>query len=287
MKCKICLVIDSSDSGSICHSCSMAIQAMDLFIEDLGKYLSSADSERLPDYYSKNIPYFVSTLSFYNRYVSVKNLVQEVAMIYLYNDLDEKIFRQDIENSEPLKNERVVKALEENQLLSSKLDVVNDDFLITPMNRVSISSYVLNNFGLEGEGFFNYFNSLFLFSMLILVKDDLASWSAGDIKNFPRKGFLPLRLIAGAVERAVKSETKDHYITNEEIYRAMKGINYKSQTKILSQMIGLDFQSRSIFETIPDPDEDTPANLTEEISEMVDHLAERIRERTDDREHVR
>ena len=60
MKCKICLTIDPNESGSICHSCSIAIQAMDLFIEDLGNYLSSADSERLPDHYAKNIPYFVS-----------------------------------------------------------------------------------------------------------------------------------------------------------------------------------------------------------------------------------
>ncbi len=290
MRCKICLVIDSNESSSICHSCSIAIQAMELFIEDLGKYLSSADSERLPDYYAKNIPYFVSTLSFYNRYVSVKNLIQEVAITYLSNDPAdpaEKIFRQDIENSEPLKNENIVRVLEENQLISSKPDITHDDYLITPMDRVSISFYVLNNFELEGEGFFNYFNSLFLFSMLIMVKDDLTSWIKGDIKNFPRKGFLPIRLIAGAVERAIESETEEHYITIEEIYRSMKGINYKSQTKIFSQMIGMDFQSRSIFQTIPDPEEDVQANLTKEISEMVDHLAERIRERTDDRENIR
>ena len=287
MKCKICLTFDPIESGSICHSCSIAIQAMDLFIEDLGNYLSSADSERLPDHYAKNIPYFVSTLSFYNRYVSIKNLIQEVAITYLTNEQNEKIFRQDIENSEPLKNENTVKVLEENQLISSKLDITHDDFLIIPMDRVTISLHVFDNFDLEGEGFYNYFNSLFLFSMLVMVKSDLTSWTTGNIKNFPRKGFLPIRLISGAVERAIESKTEEHYITTEEIYRSMKGINNKSQTKIFSQMIGMDFQSRSIFETIPDPDKDAQANLTKEISEMVDHLAERIRERTDDREHER
>ena len=287
MRCKICGLIDSGNSGAMCPHCSIALEAMQLFIEDLQKYISSADSDRLPDYYSNNLPYFVSALSFYNRYVSVKNLVQEVATIYLSNDLNEQIFKQDIENSEPLNIERTVNTLAQNELISIKYEPSRKDFLIVPMNRVSISTHVLNNFGLEGNGFSNYFNSLLLFSMLILVKDDVTSWITGKEKNFPRKGFFPIRLIAGAVERAMGSQPDSHYLTIEEILRAMKGLTYKSQTKAFSQLVGMDFQSKSIFETIPDPDEDSQTNLTEEFSEIIDHLAERIRERKVERENER
>ena len=285
MKCKICGFIDNDGSGPICPHCSIAIQAMQLFIEDLKKYISTADSERLPDYYSNNLPYFVSTLSAYNRYVSVKNLIQEVATIYLYKDPDVPIFRQEIENSEPLKVERIVNALARNELISINYDASRNDFIIVPMNKLSISSHVLNNFGLEGNGFSNYFNSLLLFSMLILVKDDVNSWINGDERNFPRKGFFPVRLISGAVGRAMDSQPDTHYLTVEEILRAMKGLAYKSQTKAFSQLFGMDFQSKSIFETIPDPDEDSQANLTQEFSKMVEHLGERIRERTAEREN--
>lgn len=287
MRCKICLLIDSDVSGSICPHCSISIEAMEFFIEDLQRYLSSADSDRLPDYYSNNLPYFVSTLSFYNRYVSVKNLVQEVALTHLSIEPDEQIFRQDIENAEPLNVEKIVKTLARNELISVEYNPSHNDYLIVPMNRISISTHVLNNFGLEGNGFSNYLNSLLLFSMLILVKDDVTSWITGDEKNFPRKGFFPIRLIAGAVERAMDSKTDSHHLTTEEILRAMKGLTYKSQTKAFSQVIGMDFQSKSIFESIPDPDEDIQTNLTEEFSKMVDHLAERIRERTAERENQR
>ena len=287
MICKICRLTNFDVSGSICPHCSIGIEAMELFIEDLWRYLSSADSERLPDYYSNNLPYFVSNLSVYNRYVSVKNLLQEVTMVYLSIGSDEKIFRQDLENAEPLKIEKIEKTLAQNDLISMEYDSSHDDFLIVPMNKVSISTHVLTNFGLEGNGFSNYFNSLLLFSMLILVRDDVTSWINGDEKNFPRKGFFPIRLIAAAVERAMDSKTDSHHLTTEEILRAMKGLTYKSQTKAFSQLIGMDFQSKSIFETIPDPDEDTQTNLTEEFSEMVDHLAERIRERTAERENER
>ena len=287
MICKICRTTNFDVSGSICPHCSIGIEAMELLIEDLWRYLSSADSERLPDYYSNNLPYFVSNLSVYNRYVSVKNLVQEVTMVYLSIGSDEKIFRQDLENAEPLKIEKIVKTLAQNDLISIEYDSSHDDFQIVPMNKVSISTHVLTNFGLGGKGFSNYFNSLLLFSMLILVRDDVTSWINGDEKNFPRKGFFPIRRIAGAVERAMDSKTDSHHLTTEEILRAMKGLTYKSQTKAFSQLIGMDFQSKSIFETIPDPDEDTQTNLTEEFSEMVDHLAERIRERTAERENER
>ena len=211
-------------------------------------------------------------------------------MVYLSIGPDEKIFLQDLENAEPLKIQKIVKTLAQNELISVEYDSSHNDFLIVPMNRVSISTHVLTNFGLEGNGFSNYFNSLLLFSMLILVRDDVTSWINGDEKNFPRKGFFPLRLIAGAVERAMDStdsKPDSHYITTEEILRAMKGITYKSQTKTFSQLIGMDFQSKSIFESIPDPDEDTQENLTKEFSELVDHLAERIRERTAERENER
>ena len=164
MICKICRITNFDVSGLICPLCSLGIQAMELFIDDLRRYLSSADSERLPDYYSNNLPFFVSNLSVYNRYVSVKNLVQEVAWLHLSIGPDEKIFRQDIENAEPLKIEKIVKTLTQNDLISVEYDSSHDDFLIVPMNRVSISTHVLNNFGLEGDGFSNYFNSLLLFS---------------------------------------------------------------------------------------------------------------------------
>lgn len=287
MKCKICGFVEFDEPGSVCKQCSIAISALDTFLEDLKSYLASADSIRLPDYYSKNLPYFVSTLSVYNRYVSVKNLVQEIVMLYLSNEPDEIIFFQDIENADPLKLEKIVNFLSTRGLLSLEYDNTHSDYKIVPKEKVSISQYVLTNFGLDRPEFSDYFNSLLLYSMLELVRGDIASWINGNEKAFPRKGFFPIRLIAGAIIRAIDSEPDDHHITSDEILRALKGLTYKNQTKALSQMIGMDFQSKSIFEHIPDPDEDRPTNLTEEFSEMVDHLAERIRERTENRENIR
>lgn len=287
MKCKICGFIEFDEPGNLCRQCSIAIGALDTFLEDLKRYLSSADSLRLPDYYSKNLPYFVSTLSIYNRYVSIKNLVQEITMLYLSNEPDETIFFQDVENTDPLKLEKIVNFLSSSGLLSLDYENSHSDYKIVPKEKILISQYVLINFGLNGPEFSNYFNSLLLYSMLEMVKRDVASWINGNEKAFPRKGFFPIRLIAGAIIRAMDSESGDHHITSDEILRALKGLTYKNQTKALSQMIGMDFQSKSIFEHVPDPNGDRATNLTEEFSEMIDHLAERIRERTKDRENIR
>jgi hypothetical protein len=208
-------------------------------------------------------------------------------MLYLSNEPDEIIFLQDIENADPLKSEKIVVFLSTSGLLSLEYDNSHSDHKIVPKEKISISKYVLTNFGLDRPEFSDYFNSLFLYSMLELVMRDITSWLNGNEKAFPRKGFFPIRLIAGAIIRAMDSEPGGHHITSDEILRALKGLTYKSQAKAFSQMIGMDFQSKSIFENLPDPDEDGPTNLTEEFSEMIDHLAERIRERTENRENIR
>jgi hypothetical protein len=287
MKCKICGLIESNEPGNVCKQCAIAIGALDTFLEDLKVYLASADSSRLPDYYSKNLPYFVSTLSIYNRYVSIKNLVQEITTLYLSNDPDETIFFQDVENSDPLKSEKIVNFLSSSGLLSLAYENSISDYKIVPKEKISISQYVLINFGLGSPELSDYFNSLLLYSMLEIVMGDITSWINGSEKAFPRKGFFPIRLIAGPIIRSMNSVTDGHHITSNEILRALRGLTYKNQTKAWSQMMGIDFQSKNIFEHIPDPDVDAPINLTEEFSEIIDHLAERIRERTKSRENIR
>jgi hypothetical protein len=287
MRCKICNSVELDEVGSVCKQCSIAINALDTFLKDLENYLASADSTRLPDYYSKNLTYFVSILSIYNRYVSVKNLVQEIAMLFLLNGSDENIYSQDIENSEPLKLEKIGNFLSASGLLSLEFDNSHKDYKIVPKEKILISQYVLTNFGLDGAEFSDYFNSLLIYTMLAMVKDDIVLWINGIEKSFPRKGFFPIRLLAGAIIRAMNADSGGHHITSDEISRAMNGLTYKSQTKVFSQIIGIDFQSKSIFEQIPDPDREGPAYLSEDFSKMVDHLAERIRKRPESRENIR
>ncbi len=287
MKCKICGFIEFYESSNVCKQCSIAISALDTFLEDLNSYLATADSLRLPNYYSKNLPYFVSTLSIYNRYVSVKNLVQEIAMIYLSSEPDEIIFFRDIENADPLKVGKIVNFLSISGLLGLEYDNSQNDYKIVPKEKILISQYVLGNFGLEGIQFSDYFNSLLLYSMLELIKTDITSWINGDEKAFPRKGFFPIRLIAGVIIRSMESVPDGYHITFDEISRALRSLTYKNQTKAFSQLMGMDFQSKSIFEHLPDPDEDGTTNLTKEFSEMIEHFAERIRERIKSRENIR
>jgi len=287
MKCKICGAFDYYSDGSLCNQCSIAINTLNAFIHDLVNYLNTADSERLPDYYSNNLPYFVTILSGYNRYVSVKNIVQEIAMLYISSEPDEIFWSQDIENNEPLKIKKNVNFLSKNGFFSLEYIEGQGDKKIVPKEKLSISQYVLKNFGLDSPQFSDYFNSLLLYSMLGLVQEDIVSWISGEERLFPRRGFFTIRLMAGAIERALSQEPSNHYITSREILRALKGLTYKNQKKAFSQIIGIEFQSKSIFGHIPDPDiEDVQNDLTGEFAKMIDHLAERIRERMD-RENIR
>ena len=287
MRCKICGSVKSDEDGSVCNHCSIAVSALDTFLDDLKNYLDKADSLRLADYYSKNLAYFISTLAVYNRYVSVKNLVQEIAMLYLSSEEDEAIYYHDIENSEPLKLEKIVNFLFKSGLVSLEYNDSYKDYRIVPLEKITISQYVLTNFGLGSREFSDYFDALLLYSMLNMVKVDIELWIIGNEKAFPRKGFFPIRLISGTIIRAMDSTNEDHHITSDEIFTALKGLTYKNRTKAISQIIGIDFQSKSIFEHIPDPDQKSSTKLTEDFSEMIEHLAERIRERDNTRENLR
>jgi len=288
MRCKICGEHEFDNSEPICKQCAVGINVLDIFIDDLEKYLSSADSTRLQDYYSENISYFVSVLSGYNRYVSVKNVVQEVAMLYITSEPVKIFYRQDIDNNEPLKDSKTSEFLSKSGLFSLEYDDSQKDYKIVIGEKISISHYVLENFGLNGSEFANYFNSLLLYSMLGLVKEDIKSWEMADEKKFPRRGFFPVRLMASPIIRALLGKSDKHFITSEEIERALNSLTVKGQIKALSQIMGIEFQSKSIFQQLPDPDnEDAQNYFTGEFSKMIDHLVERVRERTMDRQNIR
>jgi len=288
MRCKICGEHEFDNSGPICKQCQVGISVLNIFIDDLEKYLSSADKERLEEYYSENISYFVSVLSGYNRYVSVKNVVQEVAMLYITSEPDEIFYSQDIDNNEPLRDSKTREMLSKNGLFSSEYDDSRNDFKIVIGEKISISRYVLDNFGLNGSGFTNYFNSLLLYSMLGLIKEDINSWENGDQRKFPRRGFFPVRLMASPIMRALLGKSDKHFITSEEMIRALKSLTVKGQIKALSQIMGIEFQSKSIFQQLPDPDNEDEQNyFTGEFSKMIDHFVERIRERAIDRQNIR
>lgn len=287
MKCKICGIIDSDFDGSLCNDCSTAINVLHVFIEDLEEYLATADARRLPDFYSTNLPYFVTTLSAYNRYVSVKNLIQEIVLMYVTEEVDGSIQANDLENSGPLKSKKIRELLSRKNLIFSAYDPSRTDYIITPQDKLKISRFVFDSFGLEGAGFLDYLNSIFLYSMLILIIDDITLWIGNEEKLFPRRGFYPIRLISGAIRRALSESTQNHYVRANEIFYAIKGLTNKGKTRAISQIIGMDFQSKSIFTEIPDSDETSKTDFTEEFSGLINHFAERIRERMSERENIR
>jgi len=288
MRCKICGEYEFDSSEPICKQCQVGISVLDIFIDDLDKYLRSADHERLGEYYSKNISYFVSVLSGYNRYVNVKNVVQEVAMLYITSEPDKFFYSQDIDNNEPLRDSKTKEFLSKSGLFSLEYDDSKKDFKIVIGEKISISHYVLKNFDLNWSAFTNYFNSLLLYSMLGLVKEDINSWVKGDQRKFPRRGFFPVRLMASPIMRALLGKSDKHFITIEEIHRALNGLPTKGQIKALSQIMGIEFQSKSIFQQLPDPDNEDEQNyFTGEFSKMIDHFVERVRERAIDRQNIR
>lgn len=256
---------------------------MSVFIEDLESYLKTADSKRLAEHYSLNLSYFVSTLSAYNRYVSVKNLVQEIIYLHLTNDGNEQIVSDEIENNDPLKDPKIRYALSTNQILNSTYDPNIDDFVLLPLEKLTISSFVLENFGLNSDAFNDYLNSIFLFTMNVLIQEDIKMWISGNERALPRRGFYPLRLIAGAIRRVVNNVPDAFHVNKSEMYRASKGLTKKGEIKTRSQLTGIDFHAKSIFSEIPDFNSREEADLSAQFSSIVTHFATRIRERISER----
>lgn len=284
MRCKICGFWEMDSNSPICEDCLVAIKSLDIIIGDLEDYLKTADSKRLPEFYSKNLHYFVSALSTYNRYVNLKNLIQEVIFSYLTIESNEKIMSNDLENNEPLRNPRIRQILASKEMADISYDASSSDLVLYPKDRIKISKFVFESFGINGDGFNDYLNSILLYSMIVLISDDITSWENGTERNFPGRGFYPWRLISGAVWRAVKDEKDSHFVTSDEIIYSIKRLSYKGRSKAISQVAGLEFQSKSIFLDLPDSDENTNTLLTAEFNEIVNHFAERIRERVNERE---
>ncbi len=284
MKCKICGKIEMDSNSPICKDCTVAINLLNIMITDLENYLDTADSKRLPEFYSKNIHYFVSALSSYNRYVTVKNFIQEVIFSYLVTDFDEKLLASDLENTEPIRNSKIQKILSEKNIVDIVYDDSFKDLVIYPKDRIKMSKFVFDTFGLNEDGFRDYLNSILLYSMILLINESISSWMNGEEREFPRRGFYPWRLISGAVLRSVEGEKSSPFVTSEEIFYSIKRLSYKGRSKAISQIAGFEFQSKSIFLEIPDADEGVKNFLTPEFSEIVDHFAERVRDRMTERE---
>jgi hypothetical protein len=251
---------------------------------DLSDYLMKANQDRLPSYYSLNLPYFIATFSAYNKYVNMKNLVQEL-LFYIISEDEEEFYLNDIENGEPLKNDRIRKLLFDNQFLKCEYVPNKNDFVLKPLKKLLIGTEVYSNFELKSSEFKDYVNSLMLLSMLVMLQDDLNEWINGNVKVFPRTGFFPIRLISGSIKRAITSE-QQYYVESEEIIYSIKKLSSKSQKKVLSRIAGIDFLSSSIFKNIPDPEGDR-TDLTQEFIPFIKHIAERIRERKNERDDVR
>lgn len=284
MKCKICGFWEMDSNSPICEECSVAIKSLNILISDLEDYLKTADSKKLPEFYSKNLHYFVSALSTYNRYVNLKNLIQEVIFSYLTSESNDKIMSSDLENNEPLKSLKIRQMLASKEMVDIIYEEASNDFALYPKERIKISKFVLESFGINGDGFKDYLNSILLYSMIVLINEDITYWENGVERNFPGRGFYPWRLISGAVWRAVKDEKDSHFVTSDEILYSIKRLSYKGRTKAISQVVGLEFQSKSIFLDLPDSDENINTLLTGEFNEVVNHFAERIRERIVERE---
>lgn len=283
MKCKICRLVDSEANGALCRDCSIAIEALYVFVEDMETYLKTADATRLEEHYSANMTYFVSSLSAYNRYVGVKNLVQEMIYLHLTDTSGGRIMADDVENNDPLKDPKIRYALASSEILESTYDPGVDDLALKPLGKLAISSFVLDAFGLNNEGFTDYLNAVFLYSMIVLIQEDIKMWMSGSEKALPRRGFYPLRLIAGAIRRAVNNEPDPFHVSKSEMYHASKGLTKKGEVRTRSQITGLDFQSKSIFSRIPDFNSNDKENFTPEFSTVVAHFANRIRERVSER----
>ena len=285
MKCLLCKYVDADATGKLCGDCSASMEAVDILIEDLGEYLPKADSARLQEYYSKNLSYFISTLSAYNRYVSVKNLIQELIFLRLFDGTEDPVFASDVENNEPLKTQRIVEILRTNDLLTTEYDTAHSDLMLDPGEKIRMIEYVRQSFGMDGAGLTDYLNAVLLYSMLVVIQEDIKDWIRGVAKSFPRRGFYPLRMIAGAIRRAISGETSSHYIKSDEIYYALRTLTPKGKIKAFSQLVGMDFQSKSIFREIPKKEDGSSTELTADFSELIVHIAERKREH--EREQLR
>ena len=287
--CKICLA--PTDGGStLCKDCSIAIRGIDETIEFLDEYLE------VPERYEgelRNIWGAIEFLNFflgmYNRYVGLKNLIFEYELLYLFEDFQETLSVNYLDNRDVLLRQESRRLHEVSEALDSHgiltIDPIQTDGSPSLSLRAGVKMRKCKEvFDLSedptDEKYRQYNQSISLLVMLLLIRVDLSSTLADDVRNphFPRIGFFPIRIISGAIRRIIAGSSEDSYVTNEEILRSFTKTG-NNPTKLQGALFGISPGSVPIFREIPDPDSTSPILLAPQVHNYASMLANRIRQR--------
>jgi hypothetical protein len=286
IRCNVCGTHFEREDNSnieICEDCHTAIASLKQIIVDLNDFLKNAPPKTLEKEYSNTLSYFITVLSSYNRYVNVKNMIQEIIMEIIRIQDGEKIYKNDIENDDPINNPALMNLLKQNDLLEIAFDNESQDYEIIPKEKLKRINIIMQNYKIEEAGYKNYLKSLLLYVMLLMIDDDINSIiNIKKTKKFPRKGFILFRIIAGAINRDIKDSNSVPKVFDSEIDRSFVNIGVKGKTNVLTILWGFSFEASSIFKT-PKNIDDEELELTDELGTLVKYIAQRFRERIEER----
>jgi hypothetical protein len=287
--CKICRGYLSNSERELCDYCSTANTTVEETIGFLESFLDNPiDANPINGVWGA-LEFLNFFLGMYNRYSGLKNLIFEIELNTLMDNTNGTIHVQELANRDaflkldPPKQMKLEQAFSKHGIfdIEHPKDSEAEGIIFVIGKRLKMGNEILSlSDDPTDENYRRYNQSISLLVMLLLIRLDLSTSIRDDYRGtpFPRIGFVPLRLISGAINRRVNKDGNPAFVTNEEITRSFYQTG-KNSSRLVGSLYGLYPNSTSIFQEIPDPDSTDPVRLTEPMDKFIELIATRIRTR--------
>jgi hypothetical protein len=287
--CKICRGYLSNPKGELCDYCSTAKTTVEETIGFLESFLDNPTDANPINGVWGALEFLNYFLGMYNRYSGLKNLIFEIELNTLMDHTDGNIHVQELANRDAFlkldrpKQMKLIQAFSEHGIFDiehqkdSEVDSIS--FIIGRRLKKGNEILILSDDPTD-ENYRRYNQSISLLVMLLLINLDLSTSIRDDYRGtpFPRIGFVPLRLISGAINRKINEDGNPAFVTSEEITRSFYQTG-RNSSRLVGSLYGIYPNSTSIFQEIPDPDSTDPVRLAQPMDKFVELMATRIRTR--------
>lgn len=288
-RCKICRGYLSNSDKELCDYCSTAKTTVEETIDFLESFLDNPTDANPINGIWGALEFLNNFLGMYNRYSGLKNLVFEMELNMLMDTTDGTINVQNLANRDTflkLDNSKQMQLIQEFSKhgifeLETQKNSEDDRIKFIVGRHLKMGNEILRLSGdLMDENYHRYNQSISLLVMLLLINLDLTTSIRDDYRGvpFPRIGFIPLRLISGAINRRVNKDGTPAFVTSEEITKSFYQTG-RNPSRLIASLYGIYPNSTSIFQEVPDPDSTDPIRLTEPMDKFVELIATRIRTR--------